>query len=145
MIIITPRGFKDKKCDYTLLYLCGMAETVDKYLTYYLEKSNAKQEYPWKPKYSMGPIFEHLPGNYRLIFFHGPKRQITRLNDFVTTAWFNVKALPCNDPDRYTMEHVYESTKEISDFIEQDPINCDWFLAGFSMGSCMSLALIVWN
>ena len=42
MIIITPKGFKSKKCDYTLLYLCGMGETCEKYLTFYLEKGSAK-------------------------------------------------------------------------------------------------------
>jgi hypothetical protein len=42
MIIITPKGFKSRPCDYTLLYLCGMTETCEKYLTYYLEKGSAK-------------------------------------------------------------------------------------------------------
>ena len=141
MIVITPKGFKNQKCDYTLLYLCGMSETCEKYLSYYLEKNRSKQSYPWNSKYSTGPFLEHLPGNYRLIFWHGPNRPITRLNHKETTAWFDVKALPCNDPDRYNMLHVYDSVQEISEFINTDQIDCQWYLSGFSMGSCMSLAI----
>ena len=66
---------------------------------------------------------------------------INRLNNHITTAWFNVKALPCNDPERYYMSNVYDSAQEIFEFIESDSVKCDWILAGFSMGSCMSLAV----
>jgi len=39
------------------------------------------------------------------------------VNNKVVPAWYDVKSLPCTDPERYTVPHVYESVKEICEFI----------------------------
>jgi len=53
-------------------------------------------------------------------------------------AWFDVKDMPCDEPDRFNMSHVEESLSEIKDLIlrEADSIyNGDTqkiFVSGFS-------------
>ena len=92
-------------------------------------------------KYQQTNPFPHsLPGLYRLIFIEAPERQIERLNGKVGPAWYDCKALPCNHPDRANMDHFYTSVEELSDIIEKE-ITPKVYIAGFSQGSVMSLAV----
>ena len=35
-------------------------------------------------------------------------------------AWYDVKDIPCDNADRYNIDHIHESLKEISAFLQEE-------------------------
>ena len=93
MVIMTPKREDSNYMtpEYTYIFAHGLMEKASNYQTMYLNPE-LPQKFPLpNSKYQVSPFQDKLPGdNYRLVFFNGPKRPITRFKGKEYTSWFDV-------------------------------------------------------
>eukprot|EP00347_Sterkiella_histriomuscorum_P006350 403353094 len=113
---------------HSVLFIHGMAESGQ----YYLEKIQ-RGEF-------------RLLDNVRYLIPSGTVQYVSRINKEVM-AWYDIKALDPEDPDRYNMEQMDETIQYLNDILTEEAksqYDGDYsriFVSGFSQGGCLTYVL----